>query len=476
MPYRGLLVLGCAVAATVWMVGRSDPKFPHQREEIPTADNEEARAEGALQLIAPQRGKRGSQSAVEPEESPTESPAQTSLSAGSSLPGRIELHDALTGAVVGGGVACDAWRAASAWPQEGTFQLQRPEWLSLAGWSVRGTHEGVHVESPQRGVPIGLRTRSLFAIQPLRRVVRVCVEVFDHDGRPAVDPRVVAKMTGVKPSTFVAQPRSGSACCELRLPYLPRETVEISCGSREGDAATTLDLVIEEGDHLAERYLPVRLPVPDPEAFLGPSDNGMLGIGGGATGVAFGRRSRRASGTVHLLALGRDGVPLANLALNFRGPTWKSALTDAEGRVTLELEAGEYKCTVVVPGVVAFDERIEVAPNAVTSYTLREPEEAVLEVHVVDANDNALPYARIEVEPARGEWVDEQDGVQRIDPFTDVHGRRRIGGLPAGRARVVVRWASRSQTSVVVCAAGSALPFKVVLAAPDRPVSVGEPR
>lgn len=387
------------------------------------------------------------------------------------VPGRIVLHDGLSGGEIAGTTSCAAWRPSAADPRVGTFLSATPHGLSLVGWTVQPVDDRLHVESPSNEIVLGFRTKSVLVVQPLRRVASVCVEILDHDGRPAVDPVVVAKMGGVEPASFEGQPRLGSACCALRLPYLPGEPVQVLCESHDGDAAATFDWVIAEGDHLAERNVLARLPPPD-------SNRSFTGRGGSSSrgGGSGGRRRETSlpSGTLHLLVLGRDGRPLPGLSVWLWGPTSKSVRTDAAGRVTASLEAGEYECSVVVPGVVGFNQRLDVAPRAAVSYTLREPQQAELHVRVVDHMGNALPYARLAVRPALGVWVDEEDGVQRIDPFTDVFGRRRIGGLPAGNARLEARWGSRRAHAVVECRAGEASALELMLPAPNRS-SCGEP-
>lgn len=40
-------------------------------------------------------------------------------------------------------------------------------------------------------------------------------------------------------------------------------------------------------------------------------------------------------------------------------------------------------------------------------------------------------------------WVDEHDGVQRVDPFTDHRGRRRLERVEGGEVELSARWGTR---------------------------------
>ena len=64
-------------------------------------------------------------------------------------------------------------------------------------------------------------------------------------------------------------------------------------------------------------------------------------------------------------------------------------------------------------------------------------------VVVVDENGDPLPFARIHW-PERSAWIDEHDGVHRLDRFTDHDGRRTLSRMSRYVKEVTVTWGSRS--------------------------------
>ena len=69
---------------------------------------------------------------------------------------------------------------------------------------------------------------------------------------------------------------------------------------------------------------------------------------------------------------------------------------------------------------------------------------------------------------ARYADLDEQ-GVQRIDPFTDVEGRRTLKRFPAGKWRFVAAYGSRSAGTQVELRDGAAHTVILTLPSPKLP-------
>ncbi len=82
---------------------------------------------------------------------------------------------------------------------------------------------------------------------------------------------------------------------------------------------------------------------------------------------------------------------------------------------------------------------------------LREPEGGAIDVYVTDARGDPLPFATIVVQtPSKQAWVDEHGGRQRVDPFTDPGGYRRVERVESGTDHGRGGWGGRKARERVV--------------------------
>ena len=99
-------------------------------------------------------------------------------------------------------------------------------------------------------------------------------------------------------------------------------------------------------------------------------------------------------------------------------------------------------------GFLTVSKEVEVVEGRTIEIELRESTGLRREIEVVDGDGNPLPFARIEPRGAKGnaEWIDEQQGTQRLDLFTDHEGRRTLARLNPQVTRLTVTWGSRKAT------------------------------
>jgi hypothetical protein len=88
-----------------------------------------------------------------------------------------------------------------------------------------------------------------------------------------------------------------------------------------------------------------------------------------------------------------------------------------------------------------------------------------LAVEVVDPDGRPVPFATVYLHlPSwRGLFDVDDVGVQRLDPFTDLHGRRTFRGLPPGDTRVVALWGPLSGHADVDVQDGAAATLRIRL-------------
>jgi len=201
--------------------------------------------------------------------------------------------------------------------------------------------------------------------------------------------------------------------------------------------------------------------LPPPGGTQAVSDS-SIGIGGGAGGAFGGRGSRRSTGEAHVVVLRRDGSPASNVRVQAGR---RSVTTDADGcaRFT-SLPVGEHEVVVHAIGLLPLGGVVRVQEDAVARLELQEPEGGAVDVRVVDVQGDPLPFATLYVRtPSKGAWVDEHDGRQRIDPYTDHLGRRRLEPLEVGRVVLHVRWGGLRAQEAVEVRAGRLASVTIVL-------------
>ena len=99
-----------------------------------------------------------------------------------------------------------------------------------------------------------------------------------------------------------------------------------------------------------------------------------------------------------------------------------------------------------------------------------------IDVVVVGADEQPIPYARLAVtQGSKLPWFDIQDGVQRLDPFTDHRGRRRLTNLePHTPIEVTAAIGSRSRAATLMVGAGETKRMVIDLSEPTPPEELVE--
>ena len=317
-----------------------------------------------------------------------------------------------------------------------------------------------HVVSPY--------ARRLRAVQPLRAEQRVVVLGVDEEGRakPLVIHRVAFDAWPV--SGWQAVPDAFDRMVLTGVPFLRGERLTVWGGPTQGPLAdcTEPSSVFLPAQPAAE--VQVRIVLPDVLIEESEELEEEMGIGGIRSGQHRWRRPSTPPDTkVHVRVLRRDGSPAVGAAVDagVGGLAHTAARTDLQGRVTLRgVPPGARTITVRQIGLLPIEATVEVREGAPTHAVLREPAGGSLDICVLDPDKNPLPAARLQVATPSGlPWIDMHGTTQRIDPYTDHRGRRRLRDLEAGTHRVSVRWGSRSTTKTVVVTAGSVQPVEIVL-------------
>ncbi len=187
--------------------------------------------------------------------------------------------------------------------------------------------------------------------------------------------------------------------------------------------------------------------------------NGTVGMGNAGPTIHVPEPEHGAMTVTCRLA---DGTPARGVRVRGTGPAWEtvgnngrthegrykvSAMTDASGRATFDAAAvGAW--TVSFRGWLTVEGQAIVRRNERTEVALSEAKGGALAFTVVDEHGAPLTFARLTLygKGDKAAWrpVPDQDGVQRVDDFTDVRGKRTIERLPAGSYEVAVRWHGRS--------------------------------
>ncbi len=142
-------------------------------------------------------------------------------------------------------------------------------------------------------------------------------------------------------------------------------------------------------------------------------------------------------GSLRVELRGLDGRPLASVPVAVQG---SSGTTDRAGVATLVgVPAGSRGVTVHDPGRLFEDATAAVVADTETRLLMHEIAGGMLEIEVVDGEGSPAPFARFTIHSEQGPaWLDVDDGgEQRLDPFTDVRGRRTCRRVPPGKVTVV---------------------------------------
>jgi hypothetical protein len=376
--------------------------------------------------------------------------ALTHLCCRGDLPLEVRLEDAVSG----GALPLSGVAATPSAPGE----------MRVARMPGSAKKDPVGITLPEEGLPgyvawdpsvwragISRYTDRLLLVQPLRREARVEVHAEEYDGTPARG-AYVSQLTiaGRTLRNELGDRQVYAGRCRLAgVPYFRAEEVSVQverlhlavdCDVEEEEPGLPYDIARGQGTLPRDPDALLLLTARFPRA----SRSGFGGRGGGRSlfSSRCGKpRQRLPTGRVVATVLRRDGSPAAGALVRIRG---LYARADLRGEATLEHVAiGEHELGLRETGLVPTTCAVAVAAGRTTRVTLREAAGATVHVRVVDGEGEGLPYAILDLPPAP-EWVDLHEGVQRLDPFTDVEGRRTLRRMPIQRRRLAATYGSRT--------------------------------
>ncbi len=357
----------------------------------------------------------------------------------------------------------------SAWrPTPERFVTARALGNRWSSWkfAVEAPQGWVRWEAPSAAGGISRYAEALTFIYPLRREIRCTVNAHEADGAAADAKIRSAEIAGrrIESPTWKGD---GRGQMDLEgVPFLRDELVEVSVSRRDDTGFERARAVIP--DHPAARMtIDVVLPVSEP--FVGPENNGTIGIGGGSSSSFRHRRRRPLANGLEVLVLRRDGSPAVGAKVSIPRKTLR---TDASGRVHFALVVpGTITVKVRQVGLLPMQGEAKVTAKGVAQLTLQEAEGGTVELEVVDGEGRPLSFAHFGlVTPTRMPWVDMEGTTQRLDRFTSHLGRRTLRHIEAGKIELIVSWGSRRETlKDIVLTNGESTVLRVVLPRPGAP-------
>ena len=304
------------------------------------------------------------------------------------------------------------------------------------------------------GVPIARSAHSFRFVQPVHREVDVRVTFVDDSGQPSRGGMVVAWRVG----DFVQRPAvvetiAGGRVRLRGVPFVSGATLRLRCeidpdpdSEYEAPPLGIEEIIAESEDTKFDS--PFRWPMPAsfretidarvPIATLAEptildhceTDNDL------PTEESLGEDGVPATGSVRIDVRGRDGKPVEGVFVSLGSA---SGWTAADGVVAVAgVAVGPRSVSILEPGRVFATETFDVVANREARATFHELEGGTLDIEVVDAEGSAAPFARLTIQAGHGPaWLDIDDaGEQRLDPFTDVRGRRTCRRISPGRVTV----------------------------------------
>ncbi len=156
-----------------------------------------------------------------------------------------------------------------------------------------------------------------------------------------------------------------------------------------------------------------------------------------------GKRTTEGTARATVTVVRRNGEPARGSTVSIAG---QHVMTDAYGRATLStLPDGRHRVFAALPGMVCAKSEIHVsAGRPATDLRLTEPKGLTIDLAVEDHRGTPTPYAQVYVAQESGNpWVDLQDGVQRLDRYTDYLGKKRLCHVEPGKIKIIVAWACK---------------------------------
>ena len=132
-----------------------------------------------------------------------------------------------------------------------------------------------------------------------------------------------------------------------------------------------------------------------------------------------------------------------------------------------DLPPGEHTVSTASPGLLPGSATVVVKADKTTEAVLMEPGGGRLDVEVVDPSGKPRPFARLLVRAPSGRTViDEVQGRQRLDMFTDERGHRRFERIESGALRVRAFWGGHAGDAQVELEDGGFASVRVVVPDP----------
>ncbi len=156
----------------------------------------------------------------------------------------------------------------------------------------------------------------------------------------------------------------------------------------------------------------------------------------------------------------------------------RSLHLDEAGRAQVDgLLVGRYVVRLHEDGLVSTSASAEVREAGVARADLVEPEGGSVDVVLVDGEGRPLPFGTLSVGlPSNLTWLDVTDeGVQRIDGFTDRAGRRVLDHVESGEVEISASWASRTAKATLWVADRGRVVARIVLRVPEEPEDPKDP-
>jgi len=333
-----------------------------------------------------------------------------------------------------------------------SFEAQPP-----AGW--------VAFERTWLSAVLSPYAREVEFVYPLRREVQVSVTPMEEEGGTARAEIQSLSVAGRTPADWSWKGDASGRLNVYGVPFLRNEVLELSVRRPDGTGFTKVRTVLP--DHPAAR-LDLRVVLPKEDGLEGPSDNGAIGIGGGSSSSFSGPRHAQLDNAVLITVRRHNGLPAVNAPVTLGRLSGQR--TDAKGQVRFErVQAGAQRVTVRQAGLLPLTRSVDVREKGTTRVDLREGSGGIIDLLVVDEQGRPLSYAAVRVKTPSGlAWVDLQGKRQRIDPFTDHLGHRRLTHVETGDLELTASWGSRRVSIGVDVKEGETSSLRVILPAPRQ--------
>jgi hypothetical protein len=383
--------------------------------------------------------------------------------------------------------------------ETGVVKESESKWVvTLGTWDARpvtGPEGFVAFDDVSPLLSISEYAQSLRAVYPLRREARVFLTARDEAGALLDSIPTIEVLLGGREVWSLRTEQEGPGAFRLKgVPFFRGAELAVHSASDLEEAQVELRLAEEvEGGRRTGPAVPggrERLPQTSGEelrlAIVVPSEPTLLPRQFGSVCSCCGPRRRSdkveaLKGSLALHVLRRGGTAAAHAAVRLRetpsgagGPEAKpqqlQKRLDADGKVTVELDVGAWIVAVLEPGLVPIHAQVLVRAYETKTLSLVEPSGGTILVEVVSETGGPLPYAALQVsQPSGARWADlSDDGVQRVDPFTDFLGRRTLARVEPGAVRVKVTWAGSSAETPVEVGDGGVERIRLVPTAEPR--------